>query len=249
MRTVVVSSSMVPKRNGDRVKTDRRDSLMLARLLFQNLDAAVTAATRGMTTVGYVPTTKRGDYPMNTTSRRLTRAVVISVTLWLTSGVARAQDCQPGFDVAAQPYLAVYLQLVDILYPQLDNLTAGLSQVVDQNSYATFLAQNRQIVATLPGSRMLVTVPDGTVVLDTARPDDPDNMLTVGNSYQHFQQKTVNENHNSRVAVFAAQLYPCGYGLESKLSSTTGLTESYIALRLGNHLDSIGTARISIVAP
>ena len=29
---VVVSPSMVPKRSGDRVKTDRRDSLMLARL-------------------------------------------------------------------------------------------------------------------------------------------------------------------------------------------------------------------------
>jgi len=186
---------------------------------------------------------------MNTTSRRLTRAVVISVALWLTSGVARAQDCQPGFDQAAQPHIVAYLQLVEALFPQLGDLTVGLSQVVDQDSYATFLAFNRVIITLLPGSRMLVALPDGTVVLDTARTDDPNNTLPVGNSFQHFQQKTVNENHNSRVAVFSAQLYLCGYGLESKLSSTTGLTESYIALRLGNHLDSIGTARISIVAP
>src|SRR5262245_9838033 len=185
---------------------------------------------------------------MNNTSRRLTRTVVISVALWLTSGVARAQDCQPGFDQAAQPHLDAYLQLVFTLYPQLDNLTVGLSQVVDQNSYATFLDLNRQIIAIHPGSRMLVALPDGTVVVDTARTDDPNNTLPVGNSFQHFQQKTVNENHNSRVAVFSAQLYPCGIALESKLSTTTGLTESYLAFRLGNHLDSIGTARMSIVA-
>jgi hypothetical protein len=185
---------------------------------------------------------------MNTTSRRLTRAVIISVALWLTSGVARAQDCQPGFDQAAQPHIVAYLQLVEALFPQLDNLTVGLSQVVDQDSYAALLAFNRALIATLPGSRMLVALPDGTVVLDTARTDDPDNTLPVGNSFQHFQQKTVNENHNSRVAVFAAQLYPCGFALESKLSTTTGLTESYFAFRLGNHLDSIGTARMSIVA-
>jgi hypothetical protein len=40
------------------------------------------------------------------------------------------------------------------------------------------------------------------VVLDTARTDDPTNTMPVGNSFQHFQNKTVNENHNSRIAIF-----------------------------------------------
>jgi hypothetical protein len=51
----------------------------------------------------------------------------------------------------------------------------------------------------------------------------------------------VNENHNTRAAMMAAQSYPCGVGIESKLSTTTtGKVESYLAIRLGNHLDSLG---------
>jgi hypothetical protein len=38
---------------------------------------------------------------------------------------------------------------------------------------------------------------------------------------------------------------PCGIGLERKLSTTTGVTETYVAMRLGTHLDNLGTARLS----
>ena len=61
-----------------------------------------------------------------------------------------------------------------------------------------------------------------------------------------FGPYAVNENHNSRIAILAAQQYPCGAGLERKLSSTTGVTESYLAMRLGAYLDSYGTARLSV---
>ena len=43
---VVVSPSMIPKRSGDRVKTDRRDSQMLARLLRARRIGWTPAATR-----------------------------------------------------------------------------------------------------------------------------------------------------------------------------------------------------------
>ena len=69
--------------------------------------------------------------------------------------------------------------------------------------------------------------------------------MASGNSWAHFLAKTVNENHNSRVAIFDAQEWPCGIGLERKLSTTTGVTETYVAIRLGTHLDSLGTARLS----
>jgi hypothetical protein len=75
-----------------------------------------------------------------------------------------------------------------------------------------------------------------SLVVDTA---------STHNSYANFVAKAVNENHNSRVAILATQLYPCGIGLERKLSTSTGETESYLALRLGRHLDSVGTARLS----
>ena len=40
-----------------------------------------------------------------------------------------------------------------------------------------------------------------------------------------------------------------GVALETKLSSTVGQKDSYVALRLGNHLDSAGTVRMSVTAP
>src|SRR5438552_2982056 len=46
-RCVVVSPSMVPRRSGDRVKTDRRDSLALARLHRAGGLAPVYVADRG----------------------------------------------------------------------------------------------------------------------------------------------------------------------------------------------------------
>jgi transposase len=44
---VVVSPSMIPKRSGDRVKTDRRDSLMLARLHHEGRQSSRPSAARG----------------------------------------------------------------------------------------------------------------------------------------------------------------------------------------------------------
>ena len=62
--------------------------------------------------------------------------------------------------------------------------------------------------------RVLIALPDGTVVLDTARGDHlPD---PTSNSYQHFLDKTIGENHNTRVAILAAQKYPCGIALETE---------------------------------
>jgi hypothetical protein len=60
--------------------------------------------------------------------------------------------------------------------------------------------------------------------------------MSSGNSFEHFEDKTVNENHNTRVAILSAQLYSCGAGVESKLSTTTGQSEIYVAIRLGQHL-------------
>ena len=82
------------------------------------------------------------------------------------------------------------------------------------------------------------------MVLDTARDDNTADPKS--NSYQHFLDKTINENHNSRIAILQAQAWPCGQALEAKFSSTTNQREFYFAYRLGPHLDSQGTARVSV---
>jgi hypothetical protein len=113
-------------------------------------------------------------------------------------------------------------------------LTADLRGVIDENSYATLLTDATTVAAGV--YRIVLTLPDGTVVVDTAK---------TNNTFANFQAKAINENHNSRIAIQVAQQYQCGFGLETKFSSSTGLSESYFALRLGDHLDSAGTARIS----
>ena len=158
----------------------------------------------------------------------------------------QAQDCNPGFAAAFAAHEAEYTTLRNTLEPQVDNLNTRVLQTVDQQTYASLLADSRTLASSFTTGRVVITVPDGTVVVDTARPDDPTNILPSGNSFQHFQNKTVNENHNSRIAILDAQEWPCGIGLEAKFSTSTGKRELYVAIRLGAHLDSNGTARLSM---
>src|SRR5581483_1951163 len=154
-------------------------------------------------------------------------------------------NCLPGIQAAYNAHPVLYARLINALTPKRITLRQQLAAVTNQATYLTLLATAHATAGSITNGRLVVTVPDGTVVLDTGVPDDPANVLPRGNSYQHFQSKTVNENHNSRVAILTAQQWACGVGIESKLSTTTGSRETYVAFRLGAHLDSIGTARLS----
>ncbi|MBA3916636.1 MAG: hypothetical protein H0X25_22880 [Acidobacteriales bacterium] len=181
------------------------------------------------------------------TRRSLFLATTILAAATLAGSTASAQQptCLPGINTAFQAHAAAYTLVRNALSPRVPVFTALLGQVVDQATYQTLLTASRSLASSIPNGRLLVALPDGTVVVDTSKPDDPTNVLPQGNSYDHYQAKTVNENHNTRVAIMSAQQYPCGFGIESKLSSTTGNVESYVALRLGDQLDSVGTARLS----
>lgn len=181
----------------------------------------------------------------------LSAAIVFS-TLLFTGTPAFANnnnnngsECLPGIVDAFRENPVVYGRLYAALAADQRRLRLLLDEVRDQVTYAALLNNADALAASISDGRVLVTLPDGTVVLDTARPNDPSNTLPVGNSYRHFVEKTVNENHNSRVAIFAAQQYPCGVGLEQKVSTTTNSSETYVAQRLGRHLNSSGTARLS----
>lgn len=155
-----------------------------------------------------------------------------------SGGAALAQQsCLPGIGTALQgPHSAAYTLVRNTLTPRVPALTSRLDAVVDQGTYDTLLTLAHTIANSITNGRMLVALPDGTVAVDTEKLDDPGNTLPQGNSYyiyQHFQNKTVNENHNSRVAICSAQQYPCGLGVETKFGTSTGFSESYVALRLG----------------
>ena len=174
----------------------------------------------------------------------------LSLSLLLaTPTSARAQQCQPGIDQGWELWRPNYDLMWAVLTPNISNLTTLLNGVVDQSSYATLLAAARTVAAGIDPARrgrLVVTLPDGTVVLDTFRSDG--DTPANSNSFAHFQAKSINENLNTRVAMAAAQGYPCGIGIETKLSTTTSAFESQFAVRLGSHLSSRGTARLSMIA-
>jgi hypothetical protein len=120
--------------------------------------------------------------------------------------------------------------------PNATTLTTDLGAVTNEGTYATLLADAQAMAAKIATGRAVITVPDGTVMVDTSK---------ANNTLANFQAKAINENHNSRVAIFSAQQYPCGLGLERKLSTTDGTVETYLAFRAGTHLDSLGTLRVS----
>jgi hypothetical protein len=182
---------------------------------------------------------------MKQSRRALVLSVLVAAIVCVNVARADAQACNPGIGAHYALHAATYNVLIAALAPQVGTLQTQMNAVVDQATYATLLSTAHTIKGTVPNGRVLLALPDGTVMIDTSRPDDPTNVLAVGNSFAHFQAKTVNENHNSRVAIFDAQEWPCGGGIERKFSSSTGFTETYLAIRLGAHLNSVGTARLS----
>ncbi len=175
---------------------------------------------------------------MMTKCRTLVTAAIVSVLLTFTAGTVHAQipDCQPGIVAGFNQDAAGYTALWNALAPHLANLNAQLAATVDQATYAVLLAEAQATAAGIVNGRILISQADGTVMIDTSK---------ANNTYANFLAKAINENHNSRVAVFMAQEFPCGAGLEKKFSTTTGVTETYLALRSGTHLNSKGTIRIS----
>jgi hypothetical protein len=150
-------------------------------------------------------------------------------------GVVGEQDCQPGIDAEYAQDQANYDTLLAAVLPEVTALTADL-QSLSAETYPELLTHAQTIAGRVPNGRVVLTLPDGTVVVDTGRSN---------NTYENFQAKTINENHNSRLAIFAAQHYPCSVGIERKFSTTSNAFEDALALRLGDHLSSQGTIRIS----
>jgi hypothetical protein len=89
------------------------------------------------------------------------------------------------------------------------------------------------------GLRVLVALADGTVCYDSSKGSE--------NTYSNFQSKSINENHNSRVAILQALLSNTGIGFEAKLSTTTNTLTNYLAQRIWyTNGRPMGTIRVSV---
>lgn len=88
------------------------------------------------------------------------------------------------------------------------------------------------------GLRVVLTLSDGTVAIDTSKSN---------NSFVNYQSKSINENHNSRLAIFTALASNAGTGQETKYSTTTRVQTYNYAQRMGlSPEESVGVLRVSI---
>jgi hypothetical protein len=168
------------------------------------------------------------------------RSVFAVAALTLSSvtgaGVAQAQECQPGIGPEYGQAQPAYDAIIGVLVPRLGPATTAM-QGLTAGTYAAVLALAQDIANDLPGGRVVLTAQDGTVAVDTN--------AGALNTFANFQARAINENHNTRLAIGAAQEYPCSIGIERRLSTSTGNFETSVAVRLGDHLSSAGTIRFS----
>jgi hypothetical protein len=141
---------------------------------------------------------------------------------------------------------APYKTLYNKLKPNVAAITSLVKGAVDQPSYGKLVTFARKLEASLPNSRVSITLPDGTAVFDGGKTDDPGDTSEQGNSFKHYQDKTITENLNTRISNLDAQEHVDGLGAETRFSSVTKRKESFVAIRLGPHLNNTGTARFSV---
>jgi hypothetical protein len=152
---------------------------------------------------------------------------------------------------------STYRFLYHELCPQVDTIRHLLDTVTNCATYDLLWEFCNGFAGSIPNGRLVVTLPDGTVVVDTfqdycdcATPDCTNlcpNAATANgcNGYNFFLAKFVNENQNTRVANMDAQMFPCGVGCETRFSTTVGAVQAFVAIRLGPYLHNSGTARLS----
>ena len=163
-----------------------------------------------------------------------------------------------------------YRGLYDTLYNAIlnNNLETALSNMIQTNyptAYDALLAQLLTIFGITLGSaspRLVVVQSDGSVIYDTSKSAASPNANTYANwvtdqSGQYYGNGAspvvaanpgIDPNHNTRMAIMTAQMFPCGVGYETKYSSTVGTPQAYVAVRAGVFTNDSGTFRLSVNA-
>jgi hypothetical protein len=186
--------------------------------------------------------------------RKTPVALALTALLFASSNVF-ALECAPDMYmlVSTGSYAKLNAQLpaadvtafTNAMMPLSNFATATDAQYQTLVDLANAKAAAANTALAVTTARVVVTLPDGTVVVDTGKPANTTVTPATGSTLANFKAKTINENHNTRLAILDAQQYPCGFGLETKVSTTLGLMETAVAKRLGAYMNSYGTVRVS----
>ena len=131
------------------------------------------------------------------------------------------------------------LHLVNTVRPRINglNLPQSVSEYNNVLTLCNSIKTDMGVKFNKP--RVLFCSQDGTVVVDTGKST---------NTFENYTGKSVNENHNSRVAIMFAQLslFGAGLGVENKYSGSINTNQLYAATIVnGTRFSNSGTFRIS----
>lgn len=143
-----------------------------------------------------------------------------------------------GIEISRQFYLDNQQEIDTYLREMLDSTDENEYDVAGLKIVVLLSKQNVEIP--FSDLRLLFCQPDGTVVYDSGKT----------NSRELWKSKSINENHNTRVAIMQAQLLEEGIGEEIRQStSVEGNFSHYYAVRLGSYKNNDGTIIISVQGP
>ena len=128
---------------------------------------------------------------------------------------------------------------------RINNASDAIAQSDDDDSYNAAKSALDAIVTDMEaeginGARILVTLPDGTVVYDSSKINN-----NFGNKSIANITGPINENHMTRFAFQSAAGSIDGRGAEVKQSTSTGNVESYYASRTGPFGNTKSMVRLS----
>lgn len=139
-----------------------------------------------------------------------------------------------------------YSPYCELLIAAISNAIAieNLLQNLSPENYPSLLSIAQNVATSVgPEGRVVLALPDGKVVIDTAVGDL--------NTYENFQLGLVGSNHNTRAAFMDVQLNRGFVSYEEKVSSSAGTLNQrrqYVTLRLGKFRNNAGTIAVSNIA-
>jgi hypothetical protein len=107
-------------------------------------------------------------------------------------------------DFLIEPKQDIYIKTINILY-----------ELVDESD----------IIIKKDSFRVVCTIPDGTVWFDSSKGSK--------NTWENFQAKSINENHNTRAPFMSVLLKNDRTSFETKYSSSTKVNEYRLTYRFG----------------
>lgn len=139
----------------------------------------------------------------------------------------------PGLSCGAGISDALFIDPFNPLYRTLavnqSTLTSLIANVNSSSNYNLLLSLANSIASSRANGRVIITIPNGTVMIDTAQ--------GASNTFTNFLTNMVNPNNlNTSIPIANALTYPCGIGLQTAFDTTSSTFDVAVSLRLGSFL-------------